>query len=136
MSTPGPLPTLDRVRLGARIVSTFALVHWRLRRSPLPRTVQLLGSPQAILPGRRVEPRRLGRIVYRTLHVAGRRPRCLINALVLFRLLHAQGDAAELVIGLPHDPKDPDAHAWVEVDHEDVGPPPGRNGHEELARYR
>ena len=28
-----------------------------------------------------------------------------------------------------------DAHAWVELAGVDVGPPPGRNGHVELARY-
>ena len=41
----------------------------------------------------------------------------------------------ELVIGLPREPKDKDAHAWVELHGMDVGPPPGRGLHEELARY-
>jgi hypothetical protein len=54
---------------------------------------------------------------------------------VLFRLLRAQGDPAELVIGLPHEPRDEEAHAWVEIQRVDVGPPPGKGSHEELARF-
>jgi hypothetical protein len=55
--------------------------------------------------------------------------------MVLYRLLEGQGIDAELVIGLPREPRDKDAHAWVEVDGVDVGPPPGGSRHEELARY-
>ncbi len=44
---------------------------------------------------------------------------------MLYRLLREQGDAAELVIGLPKNPADKSAHAWVELDGVDVGPPPG-----------
>jgi hypothetical protein len=54
---------------------------------------------------------------------------------VLYRLLRSRGEPAELVIGLPREPKDKDAHAWVELDGRDVGPPPGKAGHEQLARY-
>jgi hypothetical protein len=53
----------------------------------------------------------------------------------LFRLLREQGDPAELVIGLPDAAADHEAHAWVEVDGRDVGPPPGRGQHEPLARF-
>jgi hypothetical protein len=66
--------------------------------------------------------------------VGRHRPRCLINALVLFRLLREQGEAAILVIGLPEVATDERAHAWVEVDGRDVGPPPGGRGYRELAR--
>jgi hypothetical protein len=65
----------------------------------------------------------------------GYHPRCLTAALVLYRLLREQGESAELVVGLPREPLDKTAHAWIEVDGVDVGPPPGRQGHEELARY-
>jgi Transglutaminase-like superfamily len=54
----------------------------------------------------------------------------------LFKLLKAEGVNAELVIGLPASPESHIAHAWVEIDGRDVGPPPGRRNHEELARYR
>ena len=134
MSRRGPLPLATKAQLTARIGGTFLLVHWRLRRAPLPRVVQSFAGPdRGSLP--RVEARRLSRIVHGTLHVGPLRPRCLVNALVLFRLLRAQGDPAELVIGLPHDPRDHEAHAWVEVERVDVGPPPGKGSHEELARY-
>jgi hypothetical protein len=69
------------------------------------------------------------------LRVGPRRARCLVAALVLFRLLREQGEPAELVIGMPRTPNSEDAHAWVEVGDVDVGPPPGRRGHLELARY-
>lgn len=134
MSARGSLPLMTKARLAARIGGTFVLVHWRLRRAPLPSVVKSFGGDDG---GDRpkVEARRLSRIVHGTLHVGPLRPRCLINALVLFRLLRAQGDAAELVIGLPSEPREKDAHAWVELERVDVGPPPGKGAHEELARF-
>ena len=71
----------------------------------------------------------------RSLGLGPIRARCLFTSMVLFRLLRDQGDEPELVIGLPIEPKDKDAHAWVELGGRDVGPPPGRGRHEELARY-
>jgi hypothetical protein len=82
-----------------------------------------------------VEPRRLGRIVSRCLSFGPLRARCLYQALVLMRLLRDQGIRSQLVIGLPIAAIDKDAHAWIEIDGVDVGPPPGRGSHEELARY-
>jgi Transglutaminase-like superfamily len=73
--------------------------------------------------------------VDRALHIGARRPSCLVSALILFRLLREQGDPAELVIGLPEDAGTKEAHAWVELDGRDVGPPPGRGHHVALARY-
>jgi len=40
-----------------------------------------------------------------------------------------------VVIGLPQQPMSEAAHAWVEVAGIDVGPPPGRVNHLEIARY-
>jgi hypothetical protein len=134
MTTRGPLPLSTKARLAARIGGTFVLVHWRLRRAPLPAVVESFGHPNGQRLTR-VEARRLSRIVHGTLHLGPLRPRCLINALVLFRLLRAQGDPAELVIGLPHEPREKEAHAWVELERVDVGPPPGKGSHEELARF-
>jgi Transglutaminase-like superfamily len=131
----GALPLSTKAQIAARIGGTFLLVHWRLRRDPLPRVVEsFAGRDRGGIS--RVEARRLSRIVYGTLRLGPLRPRCLVNALVLFRLLRAQGDEAELVIGLPRDARDHEAHAWVEVERIDVGPPPGKGSHEELARYR
>ena len=87
-------------------------------------------------PARSRHPaRRLSRAVDRSLRIGSRRPTCLVNSLVLFRLLREQGDHAELVIGLPESPTSKDAHAWVELDGREVGPPPGRAGHSQLARF-
>ena len=128
------LGTAARVRLAARIVTSFAVVHAGLRRAPLPDLVtRLAEGPPATWPA--IRPIRLSRAVDRTLRIGPRRPRCLILALVLYRLIRAQGDTADVVIGLPIDARDKDAHAWIEVDGRDIGPPPGKGVHEELARY-
>lgn len=137
-ATPTParsrLSPWSKAILGARIWSTFVTVIGIERRHPLPQAVATLGVP-ARRPRIRVEPRRLGRIVGRVLRIGRWRPRCLFSALVLYRLLQEQGDQAELVIGMPLDPRSKDAHAWVEVEREDVGPPPGGRGRLPLARY-
>jgi hypothetical protein len=109
-------------------------VHRRLSREPLPRLAATFGDVSA---GRseRIPPRQLAWAIDRTLRVGSRRPRCIFNAMVMYRLLREQGDPAELVIGLPRDAVTKDAHAWVELEGVDVGPPPGRNGHEPMARF-
>ena len=106
----------------------------RVRREPLPRLVAELSAVGSDQRRRSYRPATLARAVDRSLRIGNRRPRCLINALVLFRLLREQGDEVELVIGLPVEAADERAHAWVELDGKDVGPPPGRAGHEEMAR--
>jgi hypothetical protein len=100
---------------------------------PLPELTARLGG--ACARTHRLSPDRLSRAVDRALAFRGRRPTCLVSALVLYRLLRRQGDPAQLVIGLPGSPTDHAAHAWVELRGRDVGPPPGRNGHVELARF-
>ncbi len=104
-----------------------------LRRGALP----LLARELTEVPGDAMPFRydMLSRAVDRSLHFGRIRPRCLTSSLVLYTLLHEQGDSAELVIGLPPDAKDHAAHAWVEIDGVDVGPPPGRGRHVELARF-
>lgn len=133
MSDPG-LSLRVKTELAIRIWVLLARVVVGLRREPLPALVARLGRPSRE-PAGRLAPERLSRAVDRSLRVGGRRPRCLVNALVLYRLLREQGDEAELVVGLPARPVDKDAHAWVELGGVDVGPPPGRSGHEELARF-
>ena len=123
-----------KVSLALRIWVTFVLVQTGLRRRPLPELVTGLGRPRRTRCYG-VPPPRLGIIVARALRLGRRRARCLTGSLVLYRLLRHQGLPAELVIGLPERPSDRQAHAWVEVGGVDVGPPPGRSGHVELARY-
>jgi hypothetical protein len=125
---------VTKARLWLRIVRWYLLVRVRVGREPLPTLAARIGDAG---PARRekIPPRQLAWAVDRTLHIGSLRPRCIFNALVLYRLLREQGEAAELVIGLPKSPADKAAHAWVEIDGVDVGPPPGRNGHEQLARF-
>ncbi len=129
-----PLPPALKLVLALRIVSCFAAVVVQQRRMPLPELVRHLGRP-VTHPDRPLEPARLGSIVGRVLRVGRHRARCLHASLVLYRLLVRQGARPSLVIGLPAEPADKDAHAWVELDGVDVGPPPGGRRHRALARY-
>ena len=128
--------TLEKGGLVVRIWWCFVSTYLLSKRTPLPRMMALLSERTGPVDARPIQPRRLGSIVQRVLRL-GRfwQARCLWSSLVLFRLLKRQGIEPQLVIGLPLEPKDKDAHAWVEIDGEDVGPPPGRSGHQELARY-
>lgn len=129
-----PLSLRDKVLLATRVWVRFALVSLRVRRQPLPTLVARLSAVDGGPPRRHHEPATLARAVDRSLRIGSHRPRCLINALVLYRLLREQGDPVELVIGLPEQAADERAHAWVELEGRDVGPPPGRAGHREMAR--
>lgn len=129
-----PLGPLAKARLALRVWHRWAVVVRGLRREPLPALVARLRVPPARLAPRQ-PPDRLSRAVDRTLRIGRRQARCLTGSLVLYRLLREQGDAAELVIGLPRRPTDPTAHAWVELAGRVVGPPPGRADHVEMARY-
>jgi hypothetical protein len=122
------------VALTVRIWWWFGVVRTRLHREPLPLLVTRLGTPRR-RSGRHLPPRQLGRYVVRRLRVGPYQSTCLVNALVLYRLLREQGDAAELVIGLPADAVDHTAHAWIELAGVDVGPPPGRGEHVGMARF-
>src|SRR5713226_3222788 len=116
-----------KARLFVRIWAWFVIVSVLLKTRPVPEVVrQLTVTPTS--PRRQTPPRRLGRAVWRSLSLARYRPRCLTTSLVLYRLIAEQGQSAEVVIGLPQEPLDNKAHAWVEIDGVDVGPPPGRQG--------
>jgi hypothetical protein len=124
----------DKARLAARVWHAYVLVRFHLHRYPLPDLVARLGARPGSMH-RRYAPVSLSRAVHRALGTRLTEQTCLIRALVLYRLLRAQGDDAELVIGLPPRPVDHRAHAWVELDGVDLGPPPGRGAYEPLARY-
>ena len=131
---PDALPTRTKSSLAVRIFVSFLRAHWEVRRHPLPLAVRRLETG-ARRPNYYVPPKRLGNAVVGVLWLSPRKPRCLFTALVLYRLLRAQGDDAELVIGLHEATPSKDAHAWIEIGGVDVGPPPGRSGHVELTRY-
>jgi hypothetical protein len=129
---PRPLGLIGRAVLAIRVWTTYVEVRRALRRHPLPIAAAALAAPA----GRSPRPAALlSRAVTRALRVGPWQSRCLVRSLVLFRMLRAQGTAAELVIGLPSAASDADAHAWVELEGRDLGPAPGRHGHEELVRY-
>ena len=120
--------------LALRIWRLYVRVRAGLRRCPLPQFVGELGSVSTrVRHGH--PPALLSRAVHRSLYLGPVRPRCLTQSLVLYRLLREQGDEAEVVIGLPPDARDHAAHAWVEMDEHDVGPPPGRGRHVPIARF-
>jgi hypothetical protein len=129
-----PMAFHAKARLVAEIWFWFLMVHVRLRTGTLPQAIAHIRADR-VRSAPAISPVRLGRIVTRALGITGRRPRCLINALVHYRLLTELGHPAELVIGLPRDAITPDAHAWIEIGGVDVGPPPGRGPHVPLARY-
>lgn len=104
-----------RLTLAAEILATYARVRWALRRHDL-RTVLLgLRSPQA--RGGTDEPvatgRRLGRAVRRTLALLPTDSRCLMQSLVLTKLLARRGIDTRLVIAVRPGERFA-AHAWVE----------------------
>jgi len=132
---PGPLSTVDKVRLVIRIWRCFLMVRLRSARAPLPRFVAAFGRPHRI-SSRRIAPKRLSKAVAKSLRAGPWETTCLVNALVLYRLLREQGDPAELVIGLPNGAADHRGHAWVELDAVDLGPFLGQHDHVELARFK
>ncbi len=131
---PRRLSAPAKLALALRIWGLFLTTYVAVKRRPLPEVIaDFPGSGGAT--SFRVEPRRLAKIVRQVLRLGPWQARCLWAAMVLYRLLRLQGDRPELVIGLPVEPRDKDAHAWVELGGVDVGPPPGRAGHQEMARY-
>lgn len=123
-----------RTRLAFRIWCRYLVVRVQLARKPLPESIEALRNRQPASPIDQ-GPEQLGRSVVRALTLGRVQPRCLTLALLHMTLLEDNGIPNQLVIGLPRDPRSPRAHAWIEIDGVDIGPPPGRHGHEELVRY-
>jgi Transglutaminase-like superfamily len=128
LSSPGA-----KVALWWRIASLYLRVLRAMGREAIPEVARRMRAAGGAVP--EVRPERLGRIVARVLAIGPWRARCLHTSFVLYAMLHARGEDAVLVIGLPERPSSKDAHAWVELAGRDVGPPPGRGTHVELARY-
>lgn len=124
---------MNRYRLAVRIVSRFVLVSRLLAKLSLPEVVDALSSRE--VRHRKEDPGRIRYGIDRLLMRPGFRFRCLPRALVMFTLLVEQGDRPRLLIGLPLEPASTETHAWIELDGHDVGPSPGKSGHEAIASY-
>src|SRR5688572_18225297 len=107
------MSAFDKARLVLRVWRTYLDVRRRVNQEPLPELVARVGRAES--HAARQPPMRLSRAVHRSLRLGSRQPTCLVSSLVLFRLLREQGEAAELVIGLPRRASDQEAHAWVEL---------------------
>jgi hypothetical protein len=125
---------LDRFGLVLAIWKRFLRVKILLRQQNVSAVAIALGG-RPDKERRRRHPVNLGRAVWKALSLGPVHPRCLPIALVHYRLLIEQGLPAQLVIGLPEESESIDAHAWVEIEGIDVGPPPGRGGRTVLGRY-
>jgi Transglutaminase-like superfamily len=106
---------VTRVVLAGEIVATYARVRWALRRRDVR---AVLGELRSLSRGMRsddpvADGRRLGRAVQRTLAVLPTDSRCLMQSLVLTRLLARRGIDTRLVIAVRPGQRFA-AHAWVE----------------------
>jgi hypothetical protein len=119
-ASAGRRPTqLARMRLVAEIVLAYLKTRRALRTAPIAGVVAMLRaerSPRDPPPYGEdglLEARHLGRAVTRTLALLPGDTRCLMQALVLTRLLAARGIPGKLAIGSRTAPSFA-AHAWVE----------------------
>jgi hypothetical protein len=117
---PRAFPPLVKAALAAEILRAYLQVRWHLWRTDLPRTLAAAraGRVEPAARGRReslVLGTRLGQAVGRTLRLLPTDDRCLLQSLVLTRLLADRGVESALVIGVVVEPELA-AHAWVESD--------------------
>lgn len=121
-----------KIVLAAEILAAYVVARWRMSRRDIRDVVSASRArwgarPAAWEPGSREEwlvAHRLGNAVGRTLRILPTDSRCLVQALVLSRLLSARGISSTLVIGA-HSRPDFAAHAWVEHDGHPVLPQQG-----------
>lgn len=127
------LSLADKISLGLQVWVLAVIAWWRMKRVPLPDLVVSWSSEAAVSDTRR--PQDLSRIVDRVLTVGGWQPRCIVRAMVLYRLVAQRGYEPALVIGLPKEPRSKDTHAWVELAGRDLGPRPGKGQLTGLATF-
>ena len=114
----------NKISVGLQVWLLAVIAWWRMKRVPLPDLMVSWSSATPVTDAR--QPEDLSRIVDRVLRVGGWEPRCIVRAMVLYRLLVQRGNEPALVIGLPNEARSKDTHAWVELDGRDLGPRPGR----------
>lgn len=116
MSNSGPLSLRRKIALAGEIVVEYVRVRRSLRRQDLPRTLEWIRNvtPAELVPTGTTDERLAG-AVRRTLRRLPADSRCLMQSLVLTRLLARRGRDATLVIGVSAAGRF-SAHAWVERD--------------------
>lgn len=125
-----PLSRADKLRLSGEVLGTYCGVRWWLWRREFPDVVTRLRRPGAFEAGEpfgdagsaHVAGLRLGRAVSRTLRLLPTDSRCLVQSLVLTRMLGRRRLNSSLVIAARSEP-DFAAHAWVEHAGEPLLPP-------------
>lgn len=118
-----------KVMLAAEILVVYLRVRWLMRSRDIRSIVSTLRivSPRRSETGsleNRAVAVRLGGAVRQTLRILPTDSRCLVQALVLSRLLSARAIPTTLVIGARPEPEFA-AHAWVEYEGEPVLPHQG-----------
>ncbi|MDQ3586754.1 MAG: lasso peptide biosynthesis B2 protein [Actinomycetota bacterium] len=120
-----PLSVGGKLRLSGEVLATYCQVRWWMRGQRIDDIVARLRegrrhepSPGTKEPGdeliaQRLGALRLGRAVSRTVRLLPTDSRCLVQSLVLTRLLGRRGVPSALVIGVMSEPQFA-AHAWVE----------------------
>jgi hypothetical protein len=116
----GPMPPSLKATLAAEILTSYVTARWMMARREIRDVVlatrsRLDQAPAAAqdAPDSEVTAARLGYAVARTLRKLPTDSRCLVQALVLSRMLSERGIASTLVIGARSQPEF-SAHAWVE----------------------
>ncbi len=110
------LTTVERARLVAEVLATYAIVRRRLRRTDLPAVLAALRTPARRGAGRFPSPTTSAASPVPPCGSCRALPsdaRCLTRSLVVLAMLARRGSAATLVIATRPEPSFT-AHAWVE----------------------
>ena len=126
------MPWSLKITLATEILASYVTARWMMRRGEIrdvvlatrARLPQAPAAPQRAAPDTAVTAARLGYAVARTLRPLPADSRCLVQALVLSRLLSERGIPSTLVIGAHSQPEFA-AHSWVEYEGRPVLSPAG-----------
>jgi len=120
---PHRLPPRAKAQLGVEIAATYLQVRSALRRRDIRAVVtDLRSGDRPALRHSDLAAARLAAVVRRSLASAPPRSRCLVQSLVLMRLLARRGIESSLVIAVSPG-RAFAAHAWVESGGRELLPP-------------
>ena len=112
----GSLSPRRKLALAGEILAAYVRARWLLRGHDLPHVLaHLRAAPHRGRAEPAIADERLARAVHRTLGTLPADSRCLMQSLVLTRLLARRNRPAKLVIGVSPTGAFT-AHAWVERD--------------------